>query len=140
MERLIYILDTNAVSDYLNGVEPTTTHIDLELGVGQVLVLAQPVHYEVQRGLLKVRATRKMRIFEEEFIPQLQWEVLMQADWEQAARFWADTTSRGRQFSDIDLLVAAVASRLGGVIVSSDADFDALATPREDWRNPPQST
>lgn len=137
MERLNYILDTSAVADYLNSVEPTTTRIDLELGAGQVLVLTQPVYYEVERGLLKVHATRKMRIFEEEFIPQLQWEVLMQADWEQAARFWADATSRGRQFSDIDLLVAAVASRLGGVIVSSDADFDALATPREDWRNPP---
>ena len=69
-----------------------------------------------------------------------EWVPLVDADWEQAARFWADATSRGRQISDIDLLVAAVVSRLGGVIVSSDANFDALATPYEDWRNPPQST
>jgi predicted nucleic acid-binding protein len=36
--------------------------------------------------------------------------------------------------SDIDLLVAAVAKRLGGVIVSADADFDALSNSRENWR------
>lgn len=58
------ILDTSAVADYLNGVEPTTTHIDVEL-------------------------------------------------------------------------VAAVASRLGGAIISSDADFDALPVPRENWRDKP---
>ena len=32
-----------------------------------------------------------------------------------------------------------VADRLKGVIVSSDADFDALSVPREDWRIMPQS-
>jgi len=62
---------------------------------------------------------------------------MMDEDWEKAARYWADTASRGRQFSDVDLLVAAVASRLGGVIVSSDTDFDALSVPRQDWRSLP---
>jgi predicted nucleic acid-binding protein len=40
----------------------------------------------------------------------------------------------GRAFSDVDLLVAAVSKRLGGVIVSADADFDALSLNRENWR------
>ncbi len=140
MERLTYILDTNAVADYINTIEPTIMRIKQAIRDGHLLILCQPVRYEVLRGLLKVAATRKQEIFEREFAPRLVWTPLVDADWEQAARFWADATSRGRQFSDIDLLVAAVASRLGGVIVSSDADFDALSTPREDWRIPPQST
>ena len=28
----------------------------------------------------------------------------------------------------------AIAARLGAIIVSSDADFDALPVPRHDWR------
>jgi predicted nucleic acid-binding protein len=140
MERLTYILDTNAVADYINEFVPTITRIKQAIREDHLLILCQPVRYEVMRGLLKVGATRKQEIFEQEFTPRLMWIPLVDADWEQAARFWADATSRGRQFSDIDLLVAAVASRLEGVIVSSDADFDALAISREDWRNPPQST
>jgi len=42
--------------------------------------------------------------------------------------------NEGRAFSDVDLLVAAVAERLGGIIVSADADFDALSVLRENWR------
>jgi len=54
-----------------------------------------------------------------------------------AAELWADATSRGRQFSDIDLLIASIALRMGGVIVSADADFNALPVQRDDWRTPP---
>jgi predicted nucleic acid-binding protein len=64
------------------------------------------------------------------FAPRMMWAPLIDADWEQTAHFWDDATVRGRQFSDIDLLVAAMAARLGGMIVSGDDDFDALPPPR----------
>ena len=57
------------------------------------------------------------------------WAPLIDADWEQTTHFWDDATVRGLQFSDIDLLVAAVAAWLGGMIVSGDDDFDALPPP-----------
>ncbi len=58
------------------------------------------------------------------------------ADWERAAQFWADSKSKGRQLSDIDILIAAIAHRIDAIIVSSDADFDALPVKRENWREP----
>ncbi len=67
-------------------------------------------------------------------MPLLQPVSLVDADWDQAARFWADMTKRGRQFSDIDLLLASVVARLDATLVSADADFDALPIKREDWR------
>jgi predicted nucleic acid-binding protein len=46
-------------------------------------------------------------------------------------------TTKGRQFSDMDLLIAAIAKRLDAILVSSDSDFDALPVTREDWRKEP---
>jgi len=56
-------------------------------------------------------------------------------NWQQAAQFWADAVNKGKQLSDVDLLVAAVAARLGGVVVSADGDFDALPVRRNIWRS-----
>jgi len=60
--------------------------------------------------------------------------MIVEDDWRQAAEFWAETVSKGLQLADIDLLIAAVATRLDGVIVSADDDFDALSTARRNWR------
>jgi len=137
MERLTYLLDTNAVTDYINGLGSTKERLKQALRDGDTLILCQPVQYEVTRGLLKTGSVRKQQIFEKEFAPWLIRIPLLDADWDQAARFWATATARGRQFSDMDLLIAAVAARLGGVIVSSDEDFDALPIRRENWRVTP---
>ena len=134
MDRVIYILDTNAVSDYIKQFEPTTTRIKQAIRDGHTLYLCNPVEYEVLRGLIKAHAERQQRLFEEVFAPQLTPLALADEDWRQAARFWALATARGKQLSDVDLLIAAVAMRLGGVIVSSDGDFDALPVTHENWR------
>lgn len=85
MAGLIYILDTNAIADYLNGIETTTNRIDQALDAGSHLYLAQPVVYEVLRGLLKVNAVRKLHVFEQEFAPQFDKLDITDADWQQAA-------------------------------------------------------
>ncbi|MCD4685179.1 MAG: PIN domain-containing protein [Anaerolineae bacterium] len=100
------------------------------------MYLCPPVYYEVLRGLIKTSATRKRRIFEEQFAPQLLFMPLTDADWRQAARFWANTSNAGRQLADADLLVAAIAHRVGGVVVTADDDFDALPVQRANWRVP----
>jgi len=131
---MIYLLDTNAVADYLNGIESTLSHIKRAVLDQHILYLSQPVDFEVVRGLLKVNATRKLSAFEDEFAPQLDWLALTDTDWRQAARFWVDAVSRGKQLSDVDLLLAALALRINGVIISDDGDFDALPVKRENWR------
>lgn len=136
MAGLIYILDTNAITDRINGQIAVTRRLTQVGQARNILGLCWPVHYEVLRGLLKVNATAKMQVFTEKLIPLLDAIDMEPADWLQAARWWADMRNRGRQLSDIDLLVAAIAKRLGGIVVSADTDFDALGIQREDWRQP----
>lgn len=114
MERVTYLLDTNAVADYINGFEPTTSRLKQAIREGHLLCLCRPVYYEVLRGLLKTKADRKRRVFEEQFAPQLVAVALIDADWQQAARFWADAVNAGRQLADTDLLIAAITRRIGG--------------------------
>ncbi len=132
----MYILDTNALSDYVKGFEPTTTRIKTALRDGDSVYLSQPVEYELKRGFLVRGATRQQQIFETVLAPQLTPLSLIDADWQQAAQFWADARNAGKQLSDVDLLIAALAHRLNTVIVSADADFDALTVKHEDWRQP----
>ncbi|MDL1901598.1 type II toxin-antitoxin system VapC family toxin [Anaerolineae bacterium CFX9] len=134
---MIYILDTNAISDYIKQFEPTTTRIKQAIRDGQILYLCKPVEYEVLRGLMKANAERQRQIFETGFAPQLTLLPLTDADWRQAAQFWAQARSAGKQLSDVDLLLAALAFRLNAVIVTNDDDFDALPVRRENWRQAP---
>lgn len=134
---MIYILDTNAISDYIKQFAPTTTRINQAIRDGDTLYLCKPVEYEVVRGLLKSRAERQREMFENDFIPLLTPLPLTDADWRQAAQFWAQARSAGKQLSDVDLLLAALAFRLNAVIVTNDDDFDALPVRRENWRQAP---
>jgi predicted nucleic acid-binding protein len=135
MERLAYILDTNVISDNINGIEPTMTRTQRSFRSDTLMYFCQPVAYEVLRGLMRTKAVNKMRVYEK-FVPQLTWVELIVEDWRQAAQLWADATSRGKQLSDVDLLLAALCIRLNAILVSSDADFDALPIQRENWRDP----
>lgn len=71
-------------------------------------------------------ATSKIARLQNRLVPLFSWVPLIDDDWQQAARFWAEARRKGRQFGDPDLLLAALAHRLGGIVVSNDGDFDAL--------------
>ena len=135
MERLTYVLDTNVIADRMNAREPASRRLIDTVSAGHQVILCQPVYYEVMRGLLKVNATRKMQFFQTTIMPLLDWFSLTDADWQQAARFWADASNTGRQLADTDLLIAAIAHRMNGIIVTADADFDALPVCRQNWRD-----
>jgi predicted nucleic acid-binding protein len=90
--------------------------------------------YEIRRGLLWRAAPVKYQLYLNQIKSQFEWVVLTDTDWRQAAQFWANTRSGGKQLSDVDLLVAALAIRLDAVIVSDDDDFDVLSVKRENWR------
>jgi predicted nucleic acid-binding protein len=131
---MIFLLDTNAVSDWLSPVPHVIAgRIEQRLKQGERVAICQPVYYELARGLLWRQATSKLTLFREKILPQLEYVSLEESDWQQAAQFWAETRQQGRQLSDIDLLIAAVAFRLDAVIISRDADFDALSVKRENW-------
>lgn len=134
MDRLTYILDTNVIADAMNGRNPAAERFFTTVEAGHHVYLCQPVYYEVMRGLLKANATRKQAVFQETIMPALTWIPLTDADWRQAAQFWADASNAGRQLADVDLLIAAMAVRIGGTVVTADDDFDALPVQRVNWR------
>ena len=134
---MIYLLDTNAVTDLSRNHREVTLNRNLRLQQRHQIALCPPVYYESLRGLLKVKATAQIARLRNQFIPLCDWFSVTDEDWLQAAQFWADVENKGRKLSDIDLLIAAIAHRIGAVIVSADADFDALSVQRNDWRLPP---
>jgi predicted nucleic acid-binding protein len=131
---MIYVLDTNTVTDYLRGIAPVVKNLSQAVADNHTLCLSQPVDYEIRRGLIKKRATRQLHNFQNDFIPLITWTQLTDADWLKAADLWAEMRNRGRQFSDVDLLLAAITLRLEGTLVSADDDFSALTVSRENWR------
>lgn len=133
---MFYILDTNVISDLIVNYQPTTTRFNMIiLDYNHDIGLCQPVYYELKRGLLRREATRKTVVLDNNIAPRLTKIDLIDEDWLRAGQFWAETTSKGQQLSDMDLLIAALAYRLDAIVVSNDADFDALPIPRENWRN-----
>ena len=76
-----------------------------------------------------------MQLYQRQIKSQFEWIPLIDADWRQASQYWAEARRAGKQLSDVDLFLAAVAARLDAVIVSSDEDFDALPVKRENWRS-----
>jgi predicted nucleic acid-binding protein len=134
MAGLTYLLDTVTVSALFAAGSSVQRRIPAAKSAGDQLMICQPTYYEILRGLLKVGASRKLQIFQQQLLPLFEWVELTDSDWTQAAQYWADATRKGRQLSDMDLLIAAVAARLDAVLVSADADFDALSIKREDWR------
>lgn len=131
---MIYLLDTNVVSDWINGYLPVITMAGEKIRQQNWLMLAQPIHYEVRRGLLAKGQTRKLSILQNEVVPRLHLVSLVEEDWLRAAELWAAVRLRGIAISDVDIFLAVLALRLDATIVTSDNDFDPLPVRRENWR------
>lgn len=130
----VFVLDTNVISDMVSPNPNVTVVNQIAAHRQHTICLCEAVDYEVRRGYLKTGATAKLRVYEERIKLQFQWVAIVEVDWRQAAQFWADAVNKGKQLSDVDLLVAAVATRLGGQVISADDDFDALPVTRTTWR------
>jgi predicted nucleic acid-binding protein len=130
---MIYVLDTNVISDLSRNVSIVVTNHDRKLKQGHSLVLCSPVYYENLRGLLKKNANSQIAGLNA-LKAAFDWQALIEQDWLEAAQLWANADKMGKRLSDIDVLIAALVTRLNAVLVSADADFDALPIKREDWR------
>ena len=134
---MIYLLDTNAISDMMVRHANVVQQFKRHDAAGDIIGFCSPVAYELRRGLLWRNATQQLARLENGIFSLLLHYPLTESDWEQAASLWAGTRRRGKQLSEIDLLLAALAQRINAVIVSNDTDFDALVVNREDWRDTP---
>lgn len=130
---MIYLLDTNVISDLSRNIPIVVANRNLRLRQGHSLIFSSPVYYKSLRGLLKAKATTQIANLNA-IRELLDWQTVIEQDWLQAAQFWSTAVSSGKQLSDMDLLIAALAARLNATLVSADTDFDALPITREDWR------
>ena len=114
---MIYMFDTNAVTDLMRSNPIMVTRVRAAQN-DHILCLCQPVDYEIERGMLWKAATSQQQRYKNEIKTQFEWLPLTDEDWKQAARFWADARNTGKQLSDVDLLVAALAKRLDAIIAT----------------------
>jgi tRNA(fMet)-specific endonuclease VapC len=129
-----YLLDTNILSAIIRKEANVERRFRQAVDGDDVFLLSMVVFYEVKRGLLK-RDAKKQMVTLENLANQFAWCDTVLADWETAARMWAEREQRGRPIADADVLIAAQAKRLKAILVTdNEKDFDALDVSIENWR------
>lgn len=130
MDNSTYIFDTNMFSNLIRRNDPDLLKRIWD-SQDAVLILCDPVIYELERGLLHKDASTQLVYFREQIIPLFTVVAITLVDWRVAALLWAEMRRQGKQLSNIDLLIAAVTLRVDAVLVTADDDFDALPIKRE---------
>lgn len=118
-----YLLDTNIVSASLKQNIKVNTKLQ-EISSFKIDILISGItYYEVQRGLLRSNATKKLTWFQQ-FCQD--YPILFLDDlriFEKASEIHADLTNRGKIIQDADILIAATAIIHNLVLVSHDSDL-----------------
>jgi predicted nucleic acid-binding protein len=91
------------------------------------LAVAFVTQFELRRGieeLVRRGEGRRKLVYFEKFMERIQvlgLDAGVGEGWNLAARLWADGRSKGRGFTDADLLIAATAAFHGQELATSDA-------------------
>ena len=118
-----YLLDTNIVSASLkqnvkiNAKLEEVSRLELDIFISGI------TYYEIQRGLLRSNATKKLAWFQQ-FCQD--YPILFLNDlriFEKASEIHADLTNRGKIIQDADILIAATAIIHNLILVSHDSDL-----------------
>ena len=127
------MFDTNIISSLRSGKNPALFK-RLEENKDQILCLGEPIIFEVERGYEHRQAYQQLADFRAHLIPLFVVVPVQLADWRVAAKLWGDARRRGRQLSDVDVLLAAMTLRLNSILVTDDGDFAYLPLLRtENW-------
>lgn len=130
-----YVLDTNVFAAILRSEPTTIQRVASTLAAGGEFLLCPVVFYEVYRGLLHRDAKKQLSFFLS-YITTLIHSDFVSADWERAARLWADLRRKGQQVDDTDLLIGVYAIKRQAVIVTdNEKDFAPLGVTVENWRS-----
>lgn len=129
-----YLLDTNIVSASLK------QNFQINLKLQEVsrleidILISGITYYEIQRGLLRSNATKKLALFQQ-FCQD--YPILFLDDikiFEKASEIHADLTSRGQIIQDADILIAATAIIHDLILVSHDSDLTRVKDLQlENW-------
>src|SRR3954469_2761464 len=130
-----FLLDTNHLGPALESDSAVRKRI-LELRkAGNRVGVCVPVLCEFEIGLQQVRKPLALRKSLARFLAEVR---LWPLDAETAKLYgsiFLDLRSKGRVLSQVDMMVAALAKRMGLTVATSDGDFAALPEIRtENWR------
>ncbi|MEA5577793.1 type II toxin-antitoxin system VapC family toxin [Anabaena sp. UHCC 0451] len=129
-----YLLDTNIVSASLKQNIEVALKITEIRGQGEFIGISGITYYEVQRGLLRINATKKLAWFQQfcQDYPILFLDNLR--IFEKASEIHADLTNRGKIIQDADILIAATAIIHNLILVSQDSDLKRVKDLQlENW-------
>lgn len=118
-----YLLDTNIVSASLKQNLQVALKITEMRRRGELIAISGITYYEVQRGLLRSNATKKLALFAQ-FCQD--YPVLFLDDlriFQKASEIHADLTNKSKIIQDADILIAATAIVHNLILVSHDSDL-----------------
>ena len=116
--------DTDTLSFYLKGEPKVVERAAAYLAAFGKLDFSVITYYEIRRGLLHARATRKLADFETLANLSNVWE-LDRRSAQEAAAICAELWQRGEPLDDADILIAGIARANGLVLVTNNVQHFA---------------
>lgn len=103
---MIYALDTNIISYWLQSNQIVEQRLSQALQSGAMFVIPPTAYYEIQRGFAHKTAPRKEKAFSLICNTYPVGE-MDKSVWDEAANIYAASRRMGRSMSDSDILIAA---------------------------------
>lgn len=125
---MLYLLDTNAISDLMRGETPIERWL-WSLPETSLVITSPIVRGEILYGILRTPGGKKQSALEAEAIRYFQLipcEVLPQPVGDQYAALKFIRQTSGRSMDENDLWIAATALALGATLVTRDTDFNGI--------------
>ncbi len=132
---MLYLLDTNAVSDIQRGKYNVGQRMEEELAKKNQLAICPIVYYEIIRGLEAINAYKKLQDFFQMCKETFLLLPLDYAIFAKAAKIHV-SLRRGQQIEDNDIYIAATAIVNGCTLVTAnDKHFSRIDGLKvENWR------
>ncbi len=129
-----YLLDTNIMSAILKNNPKVIKPLDNIRIQGEKVFMSGMTYYEIERGILAIKASRKLLYFEKlcNDYPVLLLDDM--AIFKKATEIHADLKIRGLPIQDADVFIAATAMIHNLILVSHDSDLLRIPNLKlEDW-------
>lgn len=133
-----YLLDTNHLGAALKKVSRVREQIGLRMRHGDRFGTCVPVLCELEAGISPIGARREL--YERALRTLLGYTKIWPLEPDLApayGRIFQQLRSAGRALSQVDIMLAALATRMKLTLLTSDRDFEAVAGLRcENWLKP----
>jgi predicted nucleic acid-binding protein len=122
-----YGLDTNIISFDLRDNVIVKRNLDRELNSGVEVYIPPFAYYEVKRGLVDAKATKRLRAFNK-LLEDCPLEQTEDAVFDAAVDIYVDLKAKGRLCDDMDVLIAAWCKTYGLTLVTNNTKhFENIA-------------